>query len=247
MHICRKSGVFVSTPLVGQAYKARKIRGSQGMRRLLLEVDYGPAWREIFGKNSENVHVLEVTKCLRCDTEGFALICRIKLEDKIREASDLLAGGTLTELETLYREKDGSLTVFIEGNWNASADLGNDWRRTKILQLATPDFIGPNRLKVEIVGKETDVQRVLEFVEKSRRQYRILALTSLDSRPRKILSLLTSRQRQALLAAYTLGYYDVPRRISSEQLGKRMKIDKSTLVEHLRKAERKILTNILSE
>ncbi len=50
-----------------------------------------------------------------------------------------------------------------------------------------------------------------------------------------------------LLTAYALGYYDVPRRISSDELSRHLKVDKSTLVEHLRKAERKIIGSIIAE
>ena len=50
-----------------------------------------------------------------------------------------------------------------------------------------------------------------------------------------------------LLTAYALGYYDVPRRISSDDLSGHLKVDKSTLVEHLRKAERKLIGSIIAE
>jgi predicted DNA binding protein len=49
-----------------------------------------------------------------------------------------------------------------------------------------------------------------------------------------------------LLTAYALGYYDVPRRISSDDLSRHLDVDKSTIVEHLRKAERKIIASIVA-
>jgi predicted DNA binding protein len=49
-----------------------------------------------------------------------------------------------------------------------------------------------------------------------------------------------------LLVAYALGYYDVPRRISSDELSRHLNIDKSTIVEHLRKAERKLIGGIIA-
>jgi predicted DNA binding protein len=50
-----------------------------------------------------------------------------------------------------------------------------------------------------------------------------------------------------LLTAYALGYYDVPRRISSDDLARHLDVDKSTIVEHLRKAERKLIGSIIAE
>jgi predicted DNA binding protein len=49
-----------------------------------------------------------------------------------------------------------------------------------------------------------------------------------------------------LLTAFALGYYDVPRRISSDDLSRHLDVDKSTIVEHLRKAERKIIASIVA-
>lgn len=43
-----------------------------------------------------------------------------------------------------------------------------------------------------------------------------------------------------------LGYYDVPRKISSEGAARHLKMDKSTFVEHIRKAERKILAGVVT-
>lgn len=46
--------------------------------------------------------------------------------------------------------------------------------------------------------------------------------------------------------AYALGYYDVPRKISSDELSRQLNVDKSTIVEHLRKAERKLIDGIIT-
>jgi len=50
-----------------------------------------------------------------------------------------------------------------------------------------------------------------------------------------------------LLAAFRLGYYDVPRRVSSEELAMQLKIREPTLATHRRKAERRLLSAIVGE
>lgn len=215
------------------------------MKSLSLELDYRSMWRDIFGANASKVHVLEVMRCLKCDLEGFSIICKIKLEDKRMNVSDLLGKGALKNIETLYTERDGSITVLLQGKLPLPQGLERPIGGLKLL--STPEFVDVDRMKVELFGKESEIKELLSYAHRSKVAHRILTLTSLKPGSESQLPELTSKQRQALLAAYALGYYDVPRRISSEELGKHLKIDKSTLVEHLRKAEKKLVANNLAD
>lgn len=52
---------------------------------------------------------------------------------------------------------------------------------------------------------------------------------------------LTARQREAVEAALSLGYYDIPREASYEDVAEAMGCAPSTAAEHLRKAEGKLV------
>jgi predicted DNA binding protein len=54
---------------------------------------------------------------------------------------------------------------------------------------------------------------------------------------------LTERQMNTLRAAVEMGYFDTPRRASIKDVAKKLNISASTAVEHLRKAEKKVLEN----
>ena len=62
----------------------------------------------------------------------------------------------------------------------------------------------------------------------------------------KILSSLTNKQKEAILLANKLGYYNYPRRVSISQLSKIMGISKTTTIEHLRRAEKTIMGLVLN-
>jgi predicted DNA binding protein len=215
------------------------------MKRLVLEFPYQGYWRTIFGRNSDAVEVVEAMKCFKCDREGFALICRIRFLNKNMTTNDLLTGGVIEEAEILYRENDGSETVFIAGGFPETS-RGGPPRPAKVFSAGAPEFIDNNRMKVALVGEEKEIQKLLRHVGKSRTAPKLLSLTRIGAKSETVISLLTAKQRQAVLAAYGLGYFDVPRRISSEEMARLLKIDKSTLAEHLRKAEKRIIKSIIA-
>jgi len=214
-----------------------------------MEFNYEAAWKQIFGLNANRVDVLEALRCFKCDTQGLAIICRIKLKDKNMNLQDLLRGkGLLTNIELLYKEKDESMVVFIEGG-SCVPKPPKGIKQPKMLMARPPDFLDVDRMKVEMIGKENEIKKLLHYTNKwGDNSFKILGLTSIDIKGgASLLSKLTPRQRQMLLTAYALGYYDVPRRISSDELSRHLKVDKSTIVEHLRKSERKLIGSIIAE
>lgn len=214
------------------------------MRRVTIEFNYEDAWKQIFGPNSQKVEVLEALRCFKCDAQGIAIICRIKLKDRSIGIKDLAGKGPATNVEVLYKEKDDSQVVFIEGRPCIPPPPKN-FPPTRLLAARPPEFLDMNRMKAEVIGRNADIKNLLKYASKSN-SYKILGLTSLDTASESLLSSLTAKQRHALLTAYALGYYDVPRRISSEDLSRHLNADKSTVVEHLRKAERKIIASVIA-
>jgi O-6-methylguanine DNA methyltransferase len=56
-----------------------------------------------------------------------------------------------------------------------------------------------------------------------------------------LLPALTRRQGQAIIAAFDAGYYDAPRKVSSEEVAEQMGIARSTFEEHLKGAEAQLI------
>lgn len=56
---------------------------------------------------------------------------------------------------------------------------------------------------------------------------------------------LTARQREVIETAWELGYYEVPKAVSAAEIAARHDLDSSTVNEHLQRAERNLLEQLL--
>lgn len=107
-------------------------------------------------------------------------------------------------------------------------------------------FIGPTVVRDGIENwqimapSREDLQEAIASLEKSAE---IAYIRSTGSSPSS--EGLTERQAAALAAAVDMGYFDSPRRASVEDVAGRLGISASTAVEHLRKAEKKVLENYI--
>lgn len=65
------------------------------------------------------------------------------------------------------------------------------------------------------------------------------------TRQESLLGRLSPRQREAVLAAHRLGYYDTPRQATHEDIAAEIGCAESTASEHIRKAEAKLVGGVL--
>ncbi len=213
------------------------------MKRVVLEMPHANFWKVILGPNSERVELLEALKCVKCDMTGFSFICRVRMEEGMT-IKDLMRYSALTSVESLYREKDGAFVVFIEGKFQHNEKL-HQQRGLGVVCDAPPELVDSDRIRVHLMGREEDIRKLLQHVDKNQFPVSIVRLTPISLKSESNLAKLTVKQRQALLTAHSLGYYDLPKRVSSEELAGHLRLDKSTLLEHLRKAEKKVMTQVV--
>jgi predicted DNA binding protein len=109
----------------------------------------------------------------------------------------------------------------------------------------SPSYISTDRTIISCIGEDEDLRKFMDLIKNlgpiSNVSFKKAAYQEHD-----ILSVLTEKQREIIIAAKKNGYYDMPRKISSEELSKKVGISKATLLEHLRKAEVRLMENILS-
>ena len=227
----------------------------QSMRRLILEFS-----SEEFDKFGEiplyqKIKSFEILCFLRFDLKEFAVICRVEFEDASMRIEDLFPGEKINS-QVLEQENEGTCTYFIKGNMHAHA-LSVRERLQFDLQWVL-NFMGTGgyftlyelkdgKVKIGFMGSAKQVKVFLKLIGREKIRYKVVSLTDAKFSLRSPLSQLTEKQRVVLVSAYELGYYDMPRRINSQGLAKKLSLRSSTLVEHRRKAERRVLAELLRE
>jgi len=227
------------------------------LRRLVVEISL-----EQFGNGGQTVPAttintlakiksIEMLHILRMAPEEFAAIARIELRDPRFnvEAIWALEGlqGSKLEHELLERESDAVFTYFIRSKTSARRSPRLIGQGGLMPYLSTPFELEDDKLRLTLLGNSSQVKRFLTYLSKQTLvKYRIASPTDAKFPPDSPIGRLTDKQRRVLISAYRLGYYDVPRRITSEDLARKLGLVKSTFSAHVRKAERRLLTEILS-
>jgi hypothetical protein len=71
-------------------------------------------------------------------------------------------------------------------------------------------------------------------------------ISGLGALPQTVPAVLSDRQREAIEAALSLGYYEIPRTASHEDVAETLDCAPSTAAEHIRKAEAKLIERLFS-
>ena len=109
--------------------------------------------------------------------------------------------------------------------------------------LDTPIQHGPDGLRVALIGQEETVRKALDSVPDGVR-IELEQLSDYDPELRELSSLLTDRQQEILDTAAELGYYEVPRQATHQDIADELDLSTTTVGEHLRKIESRMLSEI---
>jgi hypothetical protein len=215
------------------------------MRRLILEfrIEEISKFRQVDIQLFQKIKTLEVLQDLRRDPEEVSMICRIELEDNSSNSEDFtkLLAENGYDMQLLEREKDGAYIAFIKINpvQVKSRFAGGCYLVSRQIR--------EDKIRMTLLGSSEQVKELVNGIRKTGIRCRINSLADATYSMNSPLNFLTEKQRAALISAYRYGYYDLPRKINSEQLAKKLNIHKSALATHRRKAEARLIAKILKE
>ena len=228
------------------------------MRRLVVELYGKELERRVRESWYGNVRSIETVHLLKHDQSEIVGIWRLRLKDPLLRVEDCFKDyGEATEvqlLEVLGREEQAAgeeegpaFLVMMRRKPRPGLLLGDALAKPGGGYLFGPLSYKDGRIRFTFIGTQKDVKEILGNAEKRNLQYKVVSMTDADFAEDSLLNRLTDKQRRVLLLAYKLGYFDVPKKITSDELGARLHLTGSTVAEHLGKAERRLLDGIIGD
>ena len=190
-----------------------------------------------------HIRSYEVLEVLRMDHMKGLYVDLIECHLKENVSIDELATiGNMDILSVIRSEGDKHICLVLGHETEDANDVFSELN----LIYTAPSLISEERIIVSFISGQKDMMRFVEVVKANIGKVVNMTFKQSTYEKKVLQSILTDKQREIMNAAYRYGYYDIPKRISSEQLSERLNISKPTLLEHLRKAERRLFTEIFS-
>lgn len=105
--------------------------------------------------------------------------------------------------------------------------------------------VGEGGIEVTLVGEQDDIAHGIEAYDDAGMSVALQRISDYTG-PTTALDTLTDRQREILETAFDLGYFEVPRNVSTDDVAAELDLDHSTVAEHIRRAERNLLSELLA-
>jgi predicted DNA binding protein len=212
------------------------------MRRLILEVSVSEFVRLSGDKSIELIKSLEVLNFIRQDLKEFVIVCSIEFRNRRTKLDDVF-NEPESEVQVLDH-KGTKYTILFKSKAKGDNQALDFWSAGGYL--LPPLEIQNGKVRMTFIGSAKQVRSLPIKLRSAGVHYRVIQLSDANFSPISPLSRLTEKQRRVLTTAYNLGYYDVPRKISSQQLAGNLEIGSSNFIKHRRKAEKRLLAAVLS-
>ncbi|WP_455368132.1 helix-turn-helix domain-containing protein [[Eubacterium] cellulosolvens] len=160
-------------------------------------------------------------------------------EVDLKKVSDFLSlSKDIERVDILLDDPDSKLLAF----YFKHGPLGDIVVKTGV-HIRPPLELEKGLIKVNLIGTSKSIYQFLNESEKLKNiTMEIIRRSALKciGKPR-----LTRQQELILRMAIKLGYYDLPRRITNRELAKKLGLSASTVAEHLRKVENRIISDYI--
>lgn len=199
----------------------------------------------------------QILHMLKFDSSGYLFICKMPVREweSYRSTTPQLSSRKIS-LKPLERMSGGVL-LQVAGQWfekGAQMDARQlkemeffrAMERSSYYGLGTPAIRG-NAIRFSVVTEEEKIKTLLNGLEQLNIPHMVNKLGRLRGHSESLLGELTLQQTRVLRLAHTMGYYDIPRRANTADLARVLRMDKATVGEHLRRAEKNVFDKLIGQ
>ncbi len=166
-------------------------------------------------------------------------VCNITLVDGI--GIEEIKSDFITDLIVL-RNEGRDYTCLVKGKFS---DEISRFIGKFDLKLEYPIIFGGDKCQFSMIGSSEELFNIITAARENGWGFEVLSVQKYDPHVSSVFSALTGKQKEILLQAYNNGYFDNPRKVNAGELAKKIGMHKTTLLEHLHKAEKRLIGHII--
>lgn len=144
----------------------------------------------------------------------------------------------LEDWEFVAERDDGYLYLLEVVALNMPADAAED--HEDLIGVCDP-AVGDRGLLLSLVGDQETIRDMIRHFQEAGVVPDLHRLGEYDGGERAM-EVLTDRQLEVIQTAFDMGFYDIPRSASMDDIAAEVGVDSSTVAEHLQRAERNLLS-----
>lgn len=213
------------------------------MRKITITYDIKYLFSKIIKPLFKDINKIEMLHLLKLDFEKIVEITISKLTLKKGIKLENIKLPKYCEILDVLSNKDNQYICVIK----AEAPKYT-YKLAKLFDIDIiwdkPTYFTEHSCKVSCIGDEKKFEKIKKAISKVGK-IKSISYSNSDYREENLLSNLTEKQKKVIFIAKKLGYYENPRKTTCEFIAKELKLTKSTVNEHLRKAETHIMNAIL--
>lgn len=174
------------------------------------------------------------------EDRGYTCLPQVEVEEQLD--TEKLADFECVDRWELVAEKDDTYLYLLELTASELPESTTDDHDALVGNCETT--VTDRGVLVSLVGSQEAIRDMLRNYEAAGATPDLCKLSEYEG-GQSVLDALTERQREVIEMAYEMGFYEIPRRVSTEDIAEKLDIDAATVSEHLQRAERNLLTQQL--
>jgi hypothetical protein len=212
------------------------------LKTVTIQIPFDERYKDFFDK----IEKYELFEIHRLDNEIIVATQLFRFKDANFKPKDLIGINGIEFIEILTEDKiKREYICFVKHRWPKEL---HDFFTDSELIMNAPIVSDNNMLTVSFIIDDSKMDKLQAEFQRLGTHCKVLSIsTKVPPNLDNVFMLLTERQREIIFYAVENGYYEIPRKINTDDLAKKFGMTQSALSEHLRKIERLVFNTLFNK